>query len=52
MFSECTVKYSGKSVELENTGFANCTFVFAENLKCQQLAERLLATAAVTLSIS
>jgi len=52
IFSECTVTYFGAPIKLENTGFANCTFVLAENLKCQQFAERVLASPAVTFSVS
>ena len=52
MFSGCTVGYSGGPVKLENTGFANCSFVFAKNLTCQKLAALVLSNPAVTFSAS
>ena len=52
MFSGCTVIYSGGPVELENTGFANCSFVFAKNLACQKLAALVLSNPSVTFSAS
>jgi multisubunit Na+/H+ antiporter MnhC subunit len=52
MFSGCTVIYSGGPVKLENTGFANCSFVFAKNLTCQKLAALVLSNPSVTFSAS
>jgi hypothetical protein len=52
IFTDCSLAYSGGPVQLDNTGFYNCSFNFAPALKCQLLAERILAEPSVTLSIS
>jgi hypothetical protein len=39
-------------VIFENCGFSDSAFVFAEELKCQRLAEEILKNPFVSLSIS
>jgi hypothetical protein len=51
IFSDCTLKYSGGPIKLENTGFVNSRFAFSENLKCQQLAEQILSSPSLTFQI-
>ena len=52
IFTDCSLAYSGGAIQLENAGFYNCSFKFAPALKCQLLAESILADPSVTLSIS
>jgi len=52
IFSDCNLIYSGGAIQLENTGFYNCTVRFAPSLNCQLLAEHILADPSVTLSIA
>jgi hypothetical protein len=51
MFMNCALKYSGRAIELENVGFFNPKFEFSENIKCQRLAEVILASPSATLSL-